>query len=66
MPGFGSYIPSKTGVNALIKLAAPENNKKMITGVPDDIARVVIWLCSNEASFVNGNIISVNGGSEIT
>jgi NAD(P)-dependent dehydrogenase (short-subunit alcohol dehydrogenase family) len=44
----------------------PENNKNMITGVPDDIIRVVIWLCSNEASFVNGNIISVNGGSEIT
>jgi len=31
-------------------------------GEPDDVARVVIWLCSNEASHINGNILSVDGG----
>jgi NAD(P)-dependent dehydrogenase (short-subunit alcohol dehydrogenase family) len=36
-----------------------------IMGVPDDVARVVIWLCSNEASHVNGNVISVDGGLDI-
>ena len=36
-----------------------------IMGVPDDVARVVVWLCSNEASHVNGNVISVDGGLDI-
>ena len=36
-----------------------------IMGVPDDVARVVIWLCSDEASFINGNVLSVDGGLDI-
>jgi NAD(P)-dependent dehydrogenase (short-subunit alcohol dehydrogenase family) len=36
-----------------------------IMGVPDDVARVVIWLCSDEASHVNGNVLSVDGGLDI-
>jgi NAD(P)-dependent dehydrogenase (short-subunit alcohol dehydrogenase family) len=36
-----------------------------VMGTPDDVARVVIWLCSDEASFVNGQVISVDGGLEV-
>jgi NAD(P)-dependent dehydrogenase (short-subunit alcohol dehydrogenase family) len=36
-----------------------------VMGMPDDVARVVIWLCSDEASFINGNVLSVDGGLDI-
>jgi NAD(P)-dependent dehydrogenase (short-subunit alcohol dehydrogenase family) len=31
-------------------------------GSPEDIAEVVVWLCSNASSFVTGQAISVDGG----
>ena len=34
-------------------------------GVPRDIARVVLWLCSEEAGHVNGNVIIADGGLDI-
>jgi 3-oxoacyl-[acyl-carrier protein] reductase len=33
-------------------------------GVPQDVANVVCFLCSDESSFVNGQIIYVSGGPE--
>ena len=39
---------------------------RAVMGVPDDVASVVIWLCSDEASFVNGNVLSVDGGLDIS
>jgi 3-oxoacyl-[acyl-carrier protein] reductase len=32
-------------------------------GTPDDVARVACWLVSDEASFLTGQIIRVNGGA---
>lgn len=37
-----------------------------LMGTPEDIARVVVWLCSDEAAFVTGNTISVDGGLDVS
>jgi NAD(P)-dependent dehydrogenase (short-subunit alcohol dehydrogenase family) len=34
-------------------------------GTPDDIARVVVFLCSDDASYVNGQVLHVDGGHQI-
>jgi len=47
-------------------LSAVENGPPLeAMGEPDDVARVVIWLCSDDASFVNGNVLAVDGGLDI-
>ncbi|MBO9482466.1 SDR family oxidoreductase [Salinisphaera sp. G21_0] len=31
-------------------------------GMPDEVANAVVWLCSDEASFITGNIFTIDGG----
>ena len=31
-------------------------------GNPEEIAQAIVWLCSDEASFVTGTIVPVDGG----
>ncbi|MBV8720373.1 MAG: SDR family oxidoreductase, partial [Chloroflexi bacterium] len=35
------------------------------TGVPNDIANAVVFLCSDEASFITGQALVVDGGLSI-
>ena len=39
--------------------------EKMRVGQPADIAGAVAYLCSNDADFVTGHILDVNGGFDI-
>ena len=45
---------------------AGEEVKKSIAsprlGTADDIGNIAAFLCSEQASFINGEVISVNGG----
>jgi 3-oxoacyl-[acyl-carrier protein] reductase len=50
----------------MIKNAPVEKIKEMIpmarTGKPEEVAKVVRFLCSDDASYITGQVISVNGG----
>ena len=35
------------------------------TGTTDEVASVVLWLCSEEAGYINGNVITIDGGRDI-
>ena len=43
-----------------------EGPPRTLMGDPQDVVNVVIWLCSDEASFVTGNVISVDGGLDVS
>jgi NAD(P)-dependent dehydrogenase (short-subunit alcohol dehydrogenase family) len=47
-------------------LTEGEGPPRHLMGVPEDVARVVMWLFSDDASFVTGNVISVDGGLDVS
>jgi 3-oxoacyl-[acyl-carrier protein] reductase len=50
----------------MIKDAPIERIKEVIpmarVGKPEEVARVVRFLCSDDASYITGQVIGVNGG----
>jgi 3-oxoacyl-[acyl-carrier protein] reductase len=50
----------------MIKEAPVENIKSLIpmarVGEPEEVAKVVRFLCSEDASYITGQVVSVNGG----
>ena len=51
------------GEDALAPFAAHAALKRL--GEPDDVGDVAVWLCTNEARFVTGQSILVDGGFNI-
>ena len=47
-------------VDASDKVHASENSTR--PGRPDDIAAAVVFLASDDAEWINGQVLSVNGG----
>lgn len=45
-----------------VKVAAQQNPMRRL-GLPDDIAKAITFLCSSDASYVNGHNLIVSGGS---
>jgi NAD(P)-dependent dehydrogenase (short-subunit alcohol dehydrogenase family) len=64
-PGFILTETAKTNVPADIQRRLAEANPMRRLGTPEDIARVVVFLCSDAASYVNGQVVHVDGGHQI-
>jgi NAD(P)-dependent dehydrogenase (short-subunit alcohol dehydrogenase family) len=57
-PPMRAYLDAQPGLEAQMVKALPMG--RMAT--PDEIAQTVLWLCSDEASYVNGTSLLVDGG----
>jgi hypothetical protein len=61
-----AYAVSKAGIGALVRHVAswwgPEGFRANGVGRPVDLAAVVTFLLSDDAAFLAGQVISVNGG----
>jgi 3-oxoacyl-[acyl-carrier protein] reductase len=51
-----SYIPADTEAELAARLPTGR------VGTPDDIARVVVFLASENASWITGQVLRVDGG----
>jgi NAD(P)-dependent dehydrogenase (short-subunit alcohol dehydrogenase family) len=64
-PGFILTETAKAQVPADVQVRLAEANPTRRLGTPDDIARVVVFLCSDAAAYVNGQVLHVDGGHQI-
>jgi NAD(P)-dependent dehydrogenase (short-subunit alcohol dehydrogenase family) len=61
--------PTRTGMNEALVASNPEMVKAMDQkvpmgriGEPEEVAAAAIWLCSDEASYITGHALPVDGG----
>jgi NAD(P)-dependent dehydrogenase (short-subunit alcohol dehydrogenase family) len=66
-------LTARTQLAENISSANPEEREQMLKtvpmarmGEPEEVAEAVIWLCSDSASFVTGNVMSIDGGLAAT
>jgi NAD(P)-dependent dehydrogenase (short-subunit alcohol dehydrogenase family) len=64
-PGFILTATAAANVPAEVQRRLAEANPTRRLGTPDDIARVVVFLCSDAAAYVNGQVLQVDGGHQI-
>jgi NAD(P)-dependent dehydrogenase (short-subunit alcohol dehydrogenase family) len=60
-PGLETYFLEQPGMEENLKKSTPM--KRM--GEPEDIAEAVTFLCSDRASFITGQLLSVDGGGAV-
>lgn len=61
-PGLGSWFMTGAGGDPDVKVRQAARVPMRRTGDPDDFARVVVFLASDSASYINGETILVDGG----
>jgi 3-oxoacyl-[acyl-carrier protein] reductase len=54
--------PVRSGMTATFPKALADQIPVGRLGLPDEVSAAVAFLCSDEASFINGEILDVNGG----
>jgi NAD(P)-dependent dehydrogenase (short-subunit alcohol dehydrogenase family) len=64
-PGFILTETAAVNVPADVRARLAEANPTRRLGMPDDIARVVVFLCSDDAAYINGQVLHVDGGHQI-
>jgi NAD(P)-dependent dehydrogenase (short-subunit alcohol dehydrogenase family) len=64
-PGFILTGTAAANVPADVQHRLAEANPMRRLGTPDDIARVVVFLCSDASAYVNGQVLHVDGGHQI-
>jgi len=64
-PGFVLTDTAIANVPAPVRQRLAEANPMRRLGTPDDIARVVVFLCSDASAYVNGQVLHVDGGHQI-
>ena len=64
-PGFILTETAAAQVPADVQARLAAANPTRRLGTPDDIARVVVFLCSDAAAYVNGQVLHVDGGHQI-
>jgi NAD(P)-dependent dehydrogenase (short-subunit alcohol dehydrogenase family) len=55
----------RMAVNPKMEKALADVSPMRRIAEPAEIADTVVWLCSDEASFVNGHTLAVDGGAVI-
>jgi NAD(P)-dependent dehydrogenase (short-subunit alcohol dehydrogenase family) len=64
-PGFILTATAATNVPVDVQRRLAEANPTRRLGTPDDIANVVVFLCSDASAYVNGQVLHVDGGHQI-
>jgi NAD(P)-dependent dehydrogenase (short-subunit alcohol dehydrogenase family) len=64
-PGFIMTATAAANVPDDVQERLADANPMRRLGTPDDIARVVVFLCSDAAGYLNGQVLHVDGGHQI-